>query len=269
MEILRHIWTLGLVHVVDVALVTILLYRMLLLVRGTRTEQVLWGLVMLLVFTVLSRHVLNLPTMGWLLENFWTSAVLILVVVFQPELRSALANLGTQPWGKILAPSGFEFIHEIIEAVKVCAEKHTGALIVLEQDTGLRNFIETGTTINGEITQELLLSIFNTRAPLHDGAVIIANDRIVAAGCLLPLSNDASMAKILGTRHRAAVGLTEISDALVVVVSEETATIYISRNGKLERGIEPEELERQLFDLYRSRSQRSLLRKNAFGRVNT
>lgn len=263
MEILKLVWSHGIVHVIDILVVAALLYRLMLLIRGTRTQQVLFGLVILWAFTIISRDLLKLPTMSWLLENFWMSAVLILVVVFQPELRGVLANLGSQPLGRILPPSGLEFIREIIQAVKVLSEKHVGALIVLEQETGLRNFIETGTPINGEVTKELLLSIFNTRSPLHDGAAIISNDRLVAAGCLLPLSNDPGIAKILGTRHRAAVGLTEISDALVVVVSEETATISLSRNGKLERGIEAEELERQLVDLYRSRAERTLLRKNA------
>lgn len=263
MELLKDIWTLGLVHVIDILVVAVLVYRLMLLVRGTRASQVLFGLLVLWVFTVIFRDLLHLPTMSWLLENFWMSAVLILVVVFQPELRAALANLGSQPLlGRFLAPASLNFVHEIIETVKTCTEKNIGALIILEQETGLRNFIETGTLINGEVSQELLLSIFNTRSPLHDGAVIISSDRVIAAGCLLPLSNDPSLAKILGTRHRAAVGLSEISDALVIVVSEETATVSVSRSGKFERGVDPAELERQLLDLYRSRVEKSLLRRS-------
>ena len=130
-------------------------------------------------------------------------------------------------------------------------------LLVLEQDVGLRNYAETGTIINGEISKELLLSIFHYRSPLHDGAAIIQNDRLISAGCLLPLSNDPSLAKILGTRHRAAVGLSEFTDAWVIVVSEETGALSVARNGRLEREMTLEDLGKRLLELYQSRAQKN------------
>ena len=249
-----------LVDIFDVLLVSFLIYRLILLIKGTRAMQVAWGFILLFLLTGLVQ-MLNLKATGWLLEQFWLAGIVLLVVVFQPEIRGALANLGSHPLGRILEINEFEFIDDILEAMKELSRLRHGALIILEQDTGLRNFTETGTTINGEVSPELIQSIFDPHSPLHDGALIVSNSRIVAAGCLLPLTQEQELSKILGTRHRAAVGLSEISDAIALVVSEETGTFSIARNGKLQRNADPEELKEQLLSLYRSKVEKSLLRR--------
>lgn len=260
--ILSQLWFGGVRDLVDVLLATYLIYHLLLLVRGTRSVQVLQGVLFLIVATFVMRDVLHLPMMNWLLTKFWAAGIVVLTVVFQPEIRSALAHLGSQPISRWILPARFDFINEIVVALKECSEKRIGALIVLEQETGLKNYIETGTRINGEISTELILSILHPRSPLHDGAIILAGNQLVAAGCLLPLTDDPHFAKILGTRHRAAVGLAECSDALVLIVSEESGHISLARDGRLQRDVNVDDLRDQLHDLYRNKAQRSLVRKN-------
>lgn len=249
-------------HLLDILILSYLIYRVLLLIRGTRAVQVLFGLLFLFLLTLLVRDFLHLPATTWLLDKFWATGVLILVVVFQPEIRSALAQLGSHRLGHFILRKELFFIDEIIATLKECSERRIGSLIVLEQEIGLRNFIETGIIINGEVSKELLLSIFNNHSPLHDGAVIVEGTRVIAAACLLPLTNEPGIAKILGTRHRAAVGLSNISDALVFVVSEETGIISLARAGKLERDLDPAELRKRLIKLYRERAARGLLRQS-------
>jgi diadenylate cyclase len=252
MAFLINLWTHGLAPVVDILFMAYFFYRLLLLVRGTYTVQVLVGLAILMGLTLAVRAA-HLPASTWLLETFWAAAVIILAVVFQPELRTALARLGSHPMGKILMPNPLQFIDEIIGAVTEAMQRQMGMLLVLEQDVGLRNYADTGTMINGELSKELLLSIFHYRSPLHDGAALIHGDRLIAVGCLLPLSNDPSLAKILGTRHRAAVGLSEFTDAWIIVVSEETGTLSLARGGHLERELTPADLQEKLTHLYKSR----------------
>ncbi len=242
-----------LLPVLDVVVIAFVVYRVLLLIRGTHSAQVAMGLAMLMGATLIVRHVLPLSATAWLLNNFWSWAVVLLVIVFQPEIRTALAELGSHPMGRILMPQRLAFVDEIIEALKEGMQRQMGMLIVLEQDVGLRNYCDTGTYINGDVSKELLISIFHYRSPLHDGAAIVQNDRLTAVGCLLPLSNDPSLAKILGTRHRAAVGLSEFTDAWVIVVSEETGTLSLARGGRLEREIQPEVLRDQLMEQYQKR----------------
>lgn len=261
MEFVQMIWSNYLVNIVDILIIAYIFYRLMLMIKGTRAVQIVLGILTLIVITFLARDVLHLKTLSWLLERFWLATVVILAVVFQPEIRSALAQLGSHQWGKILMPSELGFVNEIIDAVKDFKQQRIGSLIVLEQDTGLRNYIETGTIINAQVSCELLISIFNPRSPLHDGAVIINNARLIAAGCLLPLSHEPGISKIMGTRHRAAVGLTEISDAIVIVVSEETGKVSIARSGRLENDVDPEDLRRRLLDLYRERGENTLLRR--------
>jgi diadenylate cyclase len=260
METVKFLWTHYFVHVVDIALVAYILYRVMLLIKGTRAVQIILGLLTLAIITFLAQAA-HLRTLSWLFDKFWFATVVILAVVFQPEIRSALAHLGSHRWGKILVASELNFISELIDAVKEFSDKHVGALIVLEQDTGLRNYIESGTIVNGQVSKELLSSIFNTRSPLHDGAVIIEDARLIAAGCVLPLSHEPGISKVLGTRHRAAVGLSEISDAIVIVVSEESGKISVAREGRLESGVDPEDLRRRLLELYRERGDNALLRR--------
>jgi diadenylate cyclase len=256
MALLSHIWSQFLNPAIDILLIAFVIYRLLLLIKGTHAVQVIMGLFILMVTTLFARDLLHLRTTTWLLENFWAGAVIILAVVFQPELRAALAQLGSHPLGRFLVANRQAFVEEIIGAVQEAAQRQMGMLLVLEQDVGLRNYADTGTIINGEVSRELLMSIFHYRSPLHDGAAILQNARLVAAGCLLPLSNDPSLAKILGTRHRAAVGLSEFTDAWVIVVSEETGAISLARGGQLEREITPEDLQRRLNALYAARSQK-------------
>ncbi len=258
---LNSIWHNYLIHVVDVLLVAYLFYRVLLLIRGTRAVQVLRGVVILGVATFLVQNVLRLPTLSWIFRTFWLAWAVILVVVFQPELRSVLAQLGSQRLGRLLLPEELSFVNEIIAALREASQKRIGMLLVLEQQTGLRNFIETGTLINGEVSRDLILTLFHPRTPLHDGAAILREDRLVAAGCVLPLSSDPDISRILGTRHRAAIGVTEISDAVVLVVSEETGAVSVARNGRLDRDVDLETLRDKLVDFYRSLRERGLLRK--------
>lgn len=260
MTFLSHVWSHYLVHLLDISLVAYLLYRLMLLIKGTRAVQVLLGIAVLLGTTVVVRDLLGLRTLTWLLDNFWGGAAILLAVVFQPELRGLLAQLGAHPLNRILIPHEAGFVDEIVAALREASEQRVGMLIALEQETGLRNYIETGTLINGEVSRELLLSLFNVRSPLHDGAAIIEQGRLVAAACLLPLSLEPGLAKILGTRHRAALGLSEISDALVFVVSEETGMVSLARDGRLQRGLEPSEIREQLTQLFRAKAAQSLLR---------
>jgi diadenylate cyclase len=261
LDTLVHLWRSYLIHLADICLVAFIFYRILLLIQGTRAMQVIMGVVILAAVTFLVQHVLRLPTLGWLLRTFWVAWVVVLAVVFQPELRAMLAKLGSQRLGRIILPEDLSFINEITAAVKEASQNRVGMLIALEQETGLRNFIETGTPVNAEITRELLLTLFHPRTLLHDGAVIIREDRVVAAGCVLPLSNDPDILKILGTRHRAAIGLSEISDALVLVVSEETGAVSVARDGKLDREIDADRLKTMLTEFYRSLRQRGLFRR--------
>ena len=260
MELFKMLWSSYLVNIVDILAVAYIFYRMILLVKGTRAVQIIVGMLILLLVTFVAQ-VLHFRTLSWLFEKFWYAAVVIVVVVFQPEIRSALAQLGSHRWGKILVPSELGFVNEAIEAIKEFSDRHIGALVVFEQDTGLRNYIETGTIINAHVSKELLSSIFNIKSPIHDGAVIIQNARLIAAGCVLPLSHEPDISKILGTRHRAAVGLSEISDAIIIVISEETGSVSVAREGRLETGIDIEELRIRLLDNFRKRAEAGLSRR--------
>jgi len=262
MELFKFLWSHYLVNVVDILVVTYIFYRILHLIKGTRAVQIVLGILTLVILTFLAQEVLHLRTLTWLFEKFWLATMVILAVVFQPEIRSALAQLGSHRWGKILLPSELGFVNEIVEAIKELVQKKTGALIVLEQDTGLRNYIETGTIINAHVSRELIISIFNPASPMHDGAVIIQNSRLIAAGCLLPLSHEPGISKILGTRHRSAVGLSEISDAIVLVISEETGKISLAREGNLESDVDSEVLRQRLTDLFRERGEKSIIRRS-------
>jgi diadenylate cyclase len=261
MPLLQRFWHSPFLHALDVALVAFIIYRVLLLIQGTRAVQVLRGLVVLALATFLVQNILHLPTLGWVLKTFWMAWAVVLAVVFQPEIRAMLAQLGSQRLGHALTPQELRFIDEITAALRQASADRIGMLVALEQETGLRNFITTGTAINGDVSGELLLTLFHPHTPLHDGAAILREDRLLAAGCVLPLSNNPSLSRLLGTRHRAAVGLSEISDAIVLVVSEETGGISLARHGQLEREVQAEELNARLRDLYRSMSEKGLLRK--------
>ncbi|MDI6641245.1 MAG: diadenylate cyclase CdaA, partial [Elusimicrobiota bacterium] len=236
-------------------------YRLILLIKGTRALQILVGILILAVVTIFFREIIYLKTLSWLLENFWLAAAIILAIAFQPELRQALAKLGEEPLKRIFISRSLEFIGEIVQAVVEMSQKHIGALVVIEQEARLKNFIETGTIVNGQISKELLLSIFYPNSALHDGAVIVEGSRLIAAGCILPVSENPQISKVLGTRHRAAIGITEVSDAIAVVVSEESSEISLAYEGKLQQNISRDELKKKLIEIYRSRIEKSFISK--------
>ncbi|MBM4155945.1 MAG: TIGR00159 family protein [Lentisphaerae bacterium] len=227
--------------------------------RGTRGAQVLTGLVVvLLLFTILTR-LFHMEALYWLLQRFSVYLAVALVIIFQPEIRRALAELGKQHVFGITAGER-SLVDALVQATTLLSERKVGALIAVERQIGTRPIQETGKPIDGRVTPELLATIFHPHTPLHDGGVIIRDNRIVAAGCVFPLSQQDEATRTLGTRHRAAIGLTEESDAIVVVVSEETGTISIAFNGRLSRGIDEERLRRTLTSvLHRSKQKKSRL----------
>lgn len=226
------------IDVLDVLIVSYLLYRLFSLMRGTRAVHMFFGLIVLFILSVIAQWV-NMIAMNWLIASLRTVWVIAFVIIFQPELRRALAMMGqNRILSRFVSVRETGFVPEMLKAVSNMAEKKTGALIVIEKDMGLKNYIETGTKVDAKVTSELLGTIFTPPSPLHDGAVIIQNDRIVAAGCILPLTQDARVTSALGTRHRAALGLSEETDAIIVIVSEETGTIAYAEGGKLHRKID-------------------------------
>ncbi len=249
-------------NLADIAVVYYIVYRLILLLKGTRAMQVIWGVVVLAVITSLAKY-LNLTATVWLMEKFWFAGIILLIVVFQPEIRFALANIGSNPLGRVMVSQEYRFIGEMMEAIRTAAAGKMGMLIVLEQDMALRDIVETGVRINGEVSKELLLTVFHINTLLHDGAAIIANNRLVAAGCILPLTEQQELSKILGMRHRAALGLSEAADAIIIIISEETGTLSVARNGKLQQAVDPKDLEAMLYQLYRSKAEKTLLRKAA------
>ncbi len=256
MEIISDILVqISLIDIVDIALVAFLFYRLTLLIRGTRAIQLLKGLFVLLIAMVASDW-LELRSINWLLTQAMTIGIVAIPIVFQPELRRALEQLGR---GELIGQGLFKtskeeyqksVIQEIKKAVKVMQTRKIGALIVLERQTGLTDIAETGIKINGEVTAELLINIFMPLSPLHDGAAIIRGNNLVAAGCYLPLTDKEDLSKDIGTRHRAAVGITENSDSLVVTVSEETGAISLADDQKLNRFLDEDELESLLNKLW-------------------
>lgn len=247
-SILKHLTVL---NVIDIAIVAYIFYKLFILIRKTRAEQLVKGLVLILLVMKIS-EILGLITLHWLIQNTLTVGLIALIIIFQPELRKALEHLGRS---KILNRRLFDsdeevekVVNEIVIAADNLSKNRTGALIIIEQDTGLNDYVESGTVIDGIVSAQLLENIFVENTPLHDGAVIIRKDRIVAASCVLPLTEQ-FVSKELGTRHRAAIGITETCDAIAVVVSEETGTISISINGKLVRGYNAERLKKVLYGI--------------------
>jgi diadenylate cyclase len=239
--------------ILDIMIVTFVFYKAIVLIRGTRAEQLVKGLAVLIMITVISRA-LGLAALEWLLTNLMTVGIVAIPVVFQPELRRVLETLGR---GKIFTRSNqlyaeFDFelmLEEIIKAIQVLVKKRIGALIILERETGLKEIIETGIPIDGHVSAELLINIFMPRSPLHDGALIIRGNRVAAAGCYLPLTENPNLSKELGTRHRAALGVSEQSDAVSIIVSEETGVVSLTNNGKLTRYLDDKTLRQMLIDL--------------------
>lgn len=234
------------IDLLDILLVSFIVYRILLLIKGTRAVQMLTGLGVLGLAFVLSIR-LELFTLHWLLSYFFDSLILIVIVLFQDDLRRALTHVGKNPFfASNSDEEELEMVDEIAKAATRLASSRIGALIVLERETGLKNFIDTGSKIEAKVKAELLYSIFITSSPIHDGAAIISNGRIAAAGCFLPLSKNTNINKNLGTRHRAAIGLTEETDAIVILVSEEAGAVHLVKNGQLNPDLNEEELKSSL-----------------------
>lgn len=235
-----------LIDIVDVLIVSFLLYKLFTLMRGTRAVHMFFGLVILFILSVVAQWA-HLMALNWIISSLKTVWVIAFVIIFQPELRRALASLGQHRFlSRFFTVEETGVLPEIIKSVSRLAEKGIGAIIVLEKDMGLKNYIETGTKIDARLTAELVETIFSPTSPLHDGAVIVQNDRVAAAGCILPLTQDQRLSVSLGTRHRAAIGLTEETDAVVIVVSEETQAISYAQSGKLTRKIDINTLRAEL-----------------------
>ena len=246
-DVIHH---LGWIEVIDVLVVTVVLYQVLRLLRGTQGLQVLVGLVLLAVVGVVANQ-LNLVLLGWLFRNGIVFIVIAVLIMFQPELRRALDQVGRlgmigRPLSAFNSSVYNQAMSEAIRAAERLSAKRTGALIAFEREVGLEDYASTGVRINGELTAEVLQTIFFPNSPLHDGAVIIRGNKILAAGCLLPLPEEGIVRERLGTRHRAGVGLSLASDALVMVVSEETGAISVIEEGKITRNLDGDGLRRRV-----------------------
>jgi diadenylate cyclase len=253
MELLRQLrWQ----DLVDIIVMALVLYRLLLMIKGTRAAQMLLGLGLLLFASILSRFV-ELYTVDWLLQNFWSQILIAVIILFQPEIRRALAQMGeTQFFYTLTSAEELKSLEEIIRATIALANRKIGALIAIERETSLKDFVEIGTTLDAKVTKELLLSIFHPTSPIHDGAVVIRGNRVVAAGCFLPITSSPELSKSMGTRHRAGLGLSEETDAVVIIVSEETGNISMVINGKFETHLDMGTLRDMLTDLFTTRTKK-------------
>lgn len=233
--------------IIDIAIISYAVYKLFSLLRNTRAEQVLKGFIIVLIFASIA-DIFHLNTVSWLMNQFLTVALIFIIVLFQPELRSALERLGRGR--RLFIPDSRKdderTVNEIVSAMGSLSRQKIGALVVLERKVGLSDIIESGTMLGADVSSELLINIFIPNTPLHDGAVIIENDTIQAAACYLPLTNSNTVSKELGTRHRAAIGISERSDCVVVVVSEETGTISIVENGTINRYMDEVSLKARL-----------------------
>jgi diadenylate cyclase len=234
--------------IVDILVVALLIYQLFLFIKGTQAVQIIIGLVVIFLAFLVARQV-ELLTLNWILSSFLSSIILVIIILFKSEIRRVLAQVGRSPFVKTTAET-LQIIEEVIKAAVYLSSHSTGALIILERQTGLGDFIQTGTILESRTTWELLVSIFHPQSPLHDGAVIVRNNQIAAAGCYLPLSRSAKVSRSFGSRHRAALGLSERADAAVVVVSEETGRISVAINGRFTRGLDSVTLKRVLQTLF-------------------
>lgn len=236
---------------IEILILAAMLYFVFRLFKGTRGSAILSGLIILFGILFAITNLSHLDVLNWLLSKLMLYISLAVVVIFQPEIRRALARLGRQPWRSNGMSSQMSLVEPIMQAVSVLSKRKIGALIAIEREIGTRAIQDTGTRMHSTVSAELLATIFFPHTPLHDGGVIISGDSICAAGCLFPLSQKEELSKSLGTRHRAAIGVTEETDAIVVVVSEETGAISMAYNGKLRRGLEEERLRRMLSSMLR------------------
>ncbi len=271
-SLINQIALVRITDIIDVAIITFIIYKTLKFIRDTRTVQLLKGVVVLIVVTQVSQ-IVKLHTVNYLLSSAMQLGVIAIIVVFQPELRRALEQVGRTSMGQWF---NFEERAEDVELEKIIAEvtnscasmskSRIGALIVMEREIKIGDIVGTGITLNADVSAELLINIFIPKTPLHDGAVIIRDNKIEAASCFLPLSQNPNVSKELGTRHRAGLGMSEESDAVVVIVSEETGGISIACGGELNMKLSPEALERELTRLFDVKKKDSKFKKNIFTR---
>lgn len=233
--------------VVDILIVAVILYWFMLMFKGTRAEKMIWGLAVIVILYFVS-HSVELLTLHWILNNFLGSIVIFIIVVFQQDIRRALVHVG-KPFSTRDFFGSRELTEDVVKAVSSMSRSRTGGLIVIERGIDLIGFLEVGVEVDAKVSKELILSIFNQSSPVHDGAVIIRGGRIYKAGCILPLT-DRELAKSMGTRHRAAIGLSEETDAAIIVVSEETGEITLVVEDVLTAGITPERLLEELGRLF-------------------
>jgi diadenylate cyclase len=244
LELIGEYWNAA----IEILLLAVAIYYGYLYFRGTRGAKVLTGLAILFITLTLVSQILNLTVISWLLRSLTAFVAIALVVIFQPELRRALAELGSSQLFSS-ATQKKETIDIITDAVFELSNRQIGALLAIERDTAIRSFAESGVNIDCEMSEELLTTIFFPKTPLHDGGVIIRNDRIIAAACIFPVSQREDLDRTLGLRHRAALGVTEESDAIAIVVSEETGSVSICHRGKIEREFKPGQFEKRLSEL--------------------
>ena len=249
-DVLAMLPTIKFMDIIDILLVTFVLYTLIMMIQTTGAARIAKSIVLLLVLAVVTK-LLNMYLMSFLLDRVLEIGLIALVIMFQPELRRMLEKIGSKSLRELLSTKQEQreidrVIGETVHACEIMSRERTGVLIVFERETSLIDYQKTGTVIDARVSSELLRNLFFTKASLHDGAVIIRNERIAAAGCVLPLTQSRNISSDLGTRHRAGIGMSEVSDAVVVIVSEETGTISVAVNGMLKRHLAPQTLERLL-----------------------
>ena len=268
--VMKSLKSMSFTAIIDILVVAFIFYKGYMLIKETRAEQLLKGIAFIIILIPISA-ILNLSMLYFILSKTLTIGIISVVIIFQPEIRRALEHLGRSAFedkhGFVDKEQRNIYVNEIVNAVSNLADSKTGALIAIEQGTGLGEIISSGTIIEAKITSNLLENIFVVNTPLHDGATIIGKDKILAAGCVLPLTNNKEINKKLGTRHRAGIGLSEISDALVIIVSEETGTISLAINGRLTRNYDKDRLRSILLKIMDHREEKNV--KTAGKKVKT
>jgi len=243
----------GIMDIIDILLVAFVIYKILGFIRESRAEQLVQGLILLVLATWIS-GLLNLYTLNWILQGAMALGLVALVVVFQPELRRGLERMGRGKWvpafRQLDKSEAMNIVKEFIRAIEDASSKRVGMLIVFEKQTSLTDICETGTIINSNINAEIIGNIFYEGAPLHDGAVIVRGRKLYAAGCVLPLTENKDLSTDLGTRHRAGIGITEKSDALTLIVSEESGIISLAKDGEITRYLDSKTVEKELLKMY-------------------
>lgn len=252
MDILLGLWKPAL----EISLLAVFFYYLILFIKGTPVISVLKVLVLLFIGFFLAQK-LQLHTINWVLTRLFAILVVALLIIFQPELRRALVHLGEGPFLGFSGVSKKNIVDEITEALIFMARRKIGALIAIEREIGLKNYIETGVRLNSVVSSELLTTIFMPNTALHDGGVVIQEDIITAAACIFPLSQSIGLDRVMGTRHQAALGLTEETDSMVLIVSEETGTISLAYRAKLSRGLDEKGIRRILTNIYTTQKKKS------------